>query len=158
MEVNQETPFQKIRGSLFILPILFFLFLLYILAHFKRAILPNIMSFELYLEYKPNRIFVVLFEIVSILTLILLLVICIILFFKKKILFRKYMIALLSFYSIFLIVDYFWFNLVADFSTSEIAETFNAPYRKLIYRSLIFSVIFIPYLLISKRVKGTFIK
>ncbi|KOP67336.1 hypothetical protein AMS62_20360 [Bacillus sp. FJAT-18019] len=150
--------YRKIGGGLFVIPVLFLLLPIYLLAQFKRDILPNVKALGLYLQLNPAMILVAIFEVVSIITLFYLLISSIIFFFKKKVKFQKVMVSLLGFYSLFLIVDYFLCNLFANYATPEIVETFNAPYRKVIYRSLIISAILIPYLLVSKRVKGTFIK
>lgn len=155
--LNEGKVYGEIGWGLMVVPVLFLLLPIYFLAQFKRDILPNVKALGLYLQINPGMILVALFEVVSIVTLFYLLVSSINFFFKKKVKFPKVMVSLLGFYSLFLIVDYLLFNLFANYATSEIAETFNAPYRKVIYRSLIISAIVIPYLLVSKRVKGTFI-
>lgn len=163
MEINtnqepNEINYNKIGGALFIFPILFILLTIYFLAHFKRDVRPNLVNMNLLIDVKPEFLPVILFQVLSMVILFVLLTLSVIFFIRRSIKFPVLMIILLGYYSIFLIVDYFWYNEVAEYANEKIAENFNAPYRKLIYRSIALGLIFIPYLIKSKRVKKTFIK
>lgn len=154
--LNQKTEYSRITGILLVVPILFILLPIYFFAQIKRDILSGLINFNLLIEIMPAMTLVVLFEILSMLTLIILFVLSIFFYIRRNRKFPKCIIALLGYYSIFLLVDYTWYNAIAEYATPQIAENFNAPYRKVIYRSLIISVLFIPYFIFSKRVKGTF--
>lgn len=155
---NEIQSYGKITGGLLTIPVLFVFLIIYFTAHFKGDILPSLLNLNLYQEFLPNMLPVVVFQVLSLTALFILLVSSVVLFFKKKANFKKVMIGLLCYYCAFLIIDYFWTNSVALYATPEIAENFNQPYRKLIYRSLMIGAIFIPYLMLSERVKRTFIK
>jgi len=75
------------------------------------------------------------------------------LFFSKKKLFPKYYIGILLFTLAFILVDALAINTVLP----EV-PIFNADTTEEFVRSLIIALIWVPYMLVSKRVKLTFIK
>ena len=75
------------------------------------------------------------------------------LFFSKKRAFPKWYIGIVLFTLLFLVFDAFAIKLVLP---NE--PTFDSETVKEIIRTLISCVIWIPYMLISKRVKATFVK
>lgn len=74
------------------------------------------------------------------------------LFFSKKREFPMWFITISLFTLIFIIVD-----AVAISSVMSNEENFDADTAKQFFRSLISSMVWIPYMLISKRVKSTFV-
>ena len=74
-------------------------------------------------------------------------------FFSKKKIFPKWYIGILLYTLVFIIVDALAINLVLP---NE--PVFDPDTAKELGRSLIASLIWVPYMLISKRVKATFVK
>ena len=74
------------------------------------------------------------------------------LFFSKKVLFKKVYIGLAVFTPIFLFSDAFIVQKVL-----EMEELFDAETSKELFKSIITVCIWVPYMLMSKRVKRTFI-
>lgn len=85
--------------------------------------------------------------------LVLAWIVAIFLFFSKKRIFPKWYIGILLFTLVFIILDAFAIKVVLP---SELA--FDDETAKELVRSIIASLIWIPYMLVSKRVKATFIK
>lgn len=85
--------------------------------------------------------------------LVLAWIVAIFLFFSKKRIFPKWYIGILLFTLVFIILDAFAIKVVLP---SEPA--FDDETAKELVRSIIASLIWIPYMLVSKRVKATFIK
>jgi Protein of unknown function (DUF2569) len=75
------------------------------------------------------------------------------LFFSKKKLFPKWYISVLLFSLIFILIDALAVKLVLPKE-----PVFDAVTAKEFIRTLISSMIWVPYMLVSKRVKATFIK
>jgi Protein of unknown function (DUF2569) len=75
------------------------------------------------------------------------------LFFSKKKLFPKWYISVLLFSLVFILVDALALKLVLPKE-----PIFDAVTAKEFIRTLIASMIWVPYMLVSKRVKATFIK
>ncbi|MBY9080225.1 DUF2569 family protein [Paenibacillus sp. HN-1] len=156
-ESHEFQPKRKISGILHLFTILFLLLLLYFSAHFKRDILPNLQSFDMIKSLIPEVLPVILFEIIYSGLFVVLLLASIICFVRKSRKFRSMLLILLVFYSVAMITDYWWFNAMADYATPEIAEQFNAPFRQEIYRSLLLDIVYIPFILLSKRVRSVFV-
>lgn len=155
-ETQELEPKRKISGILHLFTILFFLLALYFSAHFKRDILPNLQSYDMIKSLIPEVLPVIYFEVIYSVILALLLLSSIVCFIRKSRKFRGMLLLLLVFYSVAMITDYWWFNAMADYATPEIAEEFNAPFRQEIYRSLLLDVLYIPFILLSKRVRSVF--
>lgn len=85
--------------------------------------------------------------------LVLAWIVAIFLFFSKKRIFPKWYIGILLFTLVFIILDAFAIKVVLP---SEPA--FDDETAKELVRSIIASLIWIPYMLFSKRVRATFIK
>ena len=75
------------------------------------------------------------------------------LFFSKHPLFPKAFITLSLFYPVFLLVDAWAFTLIVPEE-----PLFDAEGRKELFRALINCAVWVPYMLVSKRVKATFIE
>lgn len=73
------------------------------------------------------------------------------LFFLKKRIFKKYYIGLLVFTLIFIVVDALAFKAVIPDE-----PIFDPQTTKEVFRSMVVCCIWIPYILVSKRVKATF--
>lgn len=103
--------------------------------------------------YNPLLGTILIGELLINVSLILAWIFIAILFFSEKKSFPKYYISILLFTLLFIVIDALAIKLIMPDE-----PIFDAETTKDFGRVLIFSLIFIPYMLLSKRVKATFIK
>jgi len=101
--------------------------------------------------YHPLWASLIIFESVGNIVFLIFAIILLVLFFRKSRLLPKLMISYLILNLMFVVGDFFFADLIP-----AVAEHSNSQSAKELGRSIIGAVIWVPYFLVSKRVKQTF--
>lgn len=121
-------------------------------AYFDQRIWVSYMSTDSG-QYQPAMAGLILFELTGNLSLLLLTLIAAVLFFQCRHRFPSFMIALLLATPVYLLLDYFWADSMHLGDTSGVKQTLKSGLQ-----GLFAACIWVPYFLMSRRVKATFIR
>jgi tetratricopeptide (TPR) repeat protein len=107
--------------------------------------------------YHPLWAPVLIIEVLGNVAFLVFSIILAVFFFQKRRVYPKLFIAFLLSNLAFALIDYLVVNAVAN-SVPRLAGQFASGFGEAFARSVIYSAIWIPYFLTSKRVKGTFVR
>lgn len=163
VEIQTETGAEKrevrsIGGGLIFLAIVLLILPINVLAYYKADVFTFFAggSFPIMLEMSPLWGVLVLIELIALPVAALFSLVLIALLFMKKRVVPKATIILFAVLAVLSVLDYAANNLLAQYANDTLKESINLRIIKHMSKMLIYSLLFIPYLIFSQRVKETF--
>ncbi|MCZ8518476.1 MULTISPECIES: DUF2569 family protein [Paenibacillus] len=157
-EEQSERP--AIGGGLLFLAVILLLLPFNVLAYYKTDVLPFFTggSFSIMLEMSPLWSLLLLVDLVVLPAAALFSLVFIVLIFKKHPILPKATVILFATLGVLAVFDYGADILIAQYADATLREAIHLRIIKHMSKMLLYSVLLIPYVLFSKRVKETFRK